>query len=508
MIQTVFNGAATFVVNDPPTLTKGYQAEFSCVVDEQSSLTKRETRRSYSETLRVAVKCASVVSNANLRTLLGQLRQLKAQQVLIPFWPAVSFWSSRASMKITGGLLVAFKRDWSQYEIYEAGSEPGWPSDRDLVAPAMIGYLEKNEPRFQNGSQALWQIVFDESDRSDYALQFSPTAWGDGPKPAGYVDAPKMFPYRQDFRSSTDGFRFDMARDNFGFNRDRSGTVYPHEVYRAQSAQFTLSGSARIADFISFFQQNAAQGFPFWIPSSLESARLAAPAGIGATALTVTGSEALQVNDWVCVFTAAGPSFAQIQTIVGDTVNLVAPFGVALGSGAQIFALNLAEFSGVKLTVKWLSPELAIASFSWTEVRAETLIPGGETVGLTIGRLKRRIILFHFFRDYGNGTVTHQYFTNYERDVSWNGNTYSVAPFDLEEITKSLNLQDDSCSISSSMANFDGSLFVSNPLIQELAISGEVPLSLEVHFSEVDSSAVLDAGGGALSDAGGDALFI
>ena len=141
MISTTFNWANVLLLNDPPNWSHGFKSSHHSVTDKQDGLTKHSARRPYSATLLTDLKFSVTVSGSAATALVGALRGIGAQQVLCPFWPAVSFWSSRAGAAIKGGTMVAFKRDWSQWTVYAAGSEPVWPGASDLVAPVLLGTI-------------------------------------------------------------------------------------------------------------------------------------------------------------------------------------------------------------------------------------------------------------------------------------------------------------------------------------------------------------------------------
>ncbi len=173
MLQTIFNAQPVFVVNDAPAFVSDFEAEFSLILDQQSSLTMRESRRPYCATVRVGLRYLVTVRDAALRQLQAALRSLNTQPVIVPFWPAIAYWESRAAQRIQGGLMVAWREDWSQFSIYNAGAEPAWPAPTDFVAPALWGYLGRNQPTLLDADSAHWQVDFTESSPARYALAIS-----------------------------------------------------------------------------------------------------------------------------------------------------------------------------------------------------------------------------------------------------------------------------------------------------------------------------------------------
>jgi hypothetical protein len=535
MIQTTFNAAPVLLLNDSPNWSRGYSSDFASPTDKRESLTKRRTGRSYGDSLRVSVKCTITLSGLALRQAQWALRGLKAQPVLMPFWPAVSFWSQYAGMLISGGLYVAFKSDWSNYAIFTPGNEPAWPAAGDLVCPLLWGFLKQTQMTFLNVDTANWPVDFVESSKSDYALSLSYGAFPAGPMPTGYTFAPAILPFKQDHRSSTDSINVTVARESMGFVREQPATFYPHDPYRAQSAQYTISTASNIAALIGWYETVASQGAVFWAASPLSVGYLANGYVSLANAVTLTWADVnIAVGDYICTFNSVGTLLvakvtaiavngASISSVFGDvitgvggevlddvgggpfTVTINNAFGVAFNSGQPFYALNLATLTDDKLSLKWLSPILVTAKMAWSEVRPEAVLPAGEILGQTIGQLAQRAILFHFWRDYGNGTLQHWYFTNFETDISWDGITYVHAPIDCGEIAYSLNLEDDSAQIIFQLANLDGTINVNIPLIQEVTLTNEVPLNVAIYFADT-AVAVAGIGGDAIYGVGGEAV--
>ncbi len=492
MIQDTYNGEVVFILNDPPNFRQQFSTTFEGILDAQESLTKREARRPYSSTLRTSLTAVTTVSSEALRLLQGTLRGLKAQPVLIPFWPVVAFWSERASMKISGGLLVAFKSDWSQYEIYKStDTEPVWPLAGDLIAPLLYGFLNNESKLKPIGVDAGgMSIDFTEASISDYALTFVSSGLTAGPSITGYGVAPKLLPFLQDYRGSQESIVVNVGREPFQLGRSQASTFYPHDPYRTQSAQYTLRGASDIATFLEWFRSVGGQGASFWGVGSLAIGYLANDALAAATSLTWTDSNVLP-GDYIATLVGGVVKFAQISTVVGSVITLHAAFGVALSAGQPFFPLSLARLDKPKLTVTWLSPVLVKSNFSWSEVRPETNLPGNETLATTIGALGLRVVLFQFIRDYGNGTVDNFYLTSFESDLVYGGHTYlSSVDFKLGDVSTSLNLEDDSCQIESCLTKQDGTLNTDNPMVLDVMLATEAPLSVKVSFASYDGVTV------------------
>ncbi len=492
MIQTVFNGETVFVVNEEWSDGASFDAGFALIRDTQTSLTRHESRRPYSGTLRVSAGYGCYVLEEDLRELIGQLRELKDQSVVIPFWPAIAQWQDRAGQKIKGGLMIVWKDDWSQLEIYEAGSEPGWPAAVDSVAPALMGFLKPSEPKVLDTAQAWWKVDFVESSPAEYALQVSGSVFAAGPQPAGYGAAPTMIPWMPDYSDSVgESLNVRVERSPVGLDREQGTTFYPHDVYRGHASGYTLEGLSQtgqdeIADLLKWFVEVSGPGESFWGRGSFILGKLALPALAGATTLHLEETGALRPGDWIVTDVSGASYFAEVNTIVGNDLFLVAALGVALPSGWPLSGLHLARLDKPQAQVRWRRPGLATVRLQWTEVRPEAVIPFDETLGTTIGKLAERVVFFQFVRDFGNGTVSNWYYTSFEEDINWGGHNWVHAPLECGDISQSLNLEDDVTEIRSF-------IFAGNPLVDDVALQSEAPLSVTITFADWDGAAVSNA---------------
>lgn len=172
MIPTVFKSQSCFLLNEQPDWGSPVESQFSLTRDKQISLTRHETRRAYSSTLLTKLTYTASVSGSALRQLLGAIRQLNTQPVIVPFWPAIANWGNRANVALNGGLRIAWHADWSLYAIYTStDAEPAGFNAGDFFAPALMGFLTPDSsPATRRDTQSV-KINFTESSPAAYALQ-------------------------------------------------------------------------------------------------------------------------------------------------------------------------------------------------------------------------------------------------------------------------------------------------------------------------------------------------
>jgi hypothetical protein len=479
MIQTVFNSQTVFVIDDAWDGTSALQADFSVVRDSQAGLTKREARRPYSATLLVSkLRYTATVCDAALRRLQGSLRALNTQPVIVPLWPVISRWADRAAVPVSGGLKIVWKEDWSQFEIF-TDTEPSWPDDEDFVAPALQGFIMPTEPVMRNPDAASWSVEFTESSPAAFSLQPPATVFAPGPQPTGYNSAPLLLPFQPDFTSVTEEISVEVKRAAIGFPRDQAQTFYPQPPARSQKSSYTLNGS-QLGSLLRFFQDVAAPGAVFWASSWIQIASLTNDALATDSVLHVEDTNAVNVGDYISLFSDSEVIARKVIATTANTITLDSAVGIPMTvSSTLLFQLCLARLDKPALSVKWNSPDSANFDLQWSEVPQEYIPANDETLGVTLGKLPTRVVLFQFTRDFGNGTALNYFFTSYEKDLVWNGQTWQSQNIQCGEISQSLNLEDDGVEITT--FKFDG-----NPLIDDVTRRAEAPLSATIYFADFD----------------------
>jgi hypothetical protein len=480
MFHTEFDGQTLYVIDDSPSWKAGFVTEFNAITDTQTSLTRIEGRRPYSMFLRLSsLKYAMVITDSALKQFQGEMRQLKDGKVCVPFWPAIEYWRDKDIGSISGGLLLVYKQDWSQWELYLQGSEPTWPTDSDLVVPCVVGYLKANTPNLIHADAANWGIQFVESSPAKYALLVPADASLTGPLPAGYTRPPTIIPFGPDWKDITEDLSVAVKRDQIGLGREVNSTFYPHDVFKVHSSSNTFEGPGP-GILMSWFNDVASKGESFWAVGGMANAVLRLAAADTDTVLSLTHEGAVLAGDYIADFSHDMRSQRlPLSMMFSIRLPLDETLGVELPAGQHLFPLCLARIDKPKLQMTWLSPALAKAKIQWVEVRAEKVIPAAETLSATLGKLPTRIATFEFTRDFRNGTQTKWYYTSAEVDIDYDGHTWVSGAFSVGDITTGLNLENDSADITSFI--FDG-----NPLLDQIKMVAEGVLQVKIVFLGLD----------------------
>jgi hypothetical protein len=479
MLQTQFNAQAVFLIDNPWDGNSAFETEWSLIRDTQTGLTQRESRRPYSATLRATAKYDCIVHDDALRMLQGSLRSLNTQPVILPLWAVMVPWAERGTAPISGGLKIVWKEDWSRFEIFQ-DAEPAWPADDDFVAPALWGFISPTRPQLRNPDSALWSVDFTESSPAQYAIAPAAFEFPAGPQPPCYPFTPPLLPFRPDFSAVSEEISVEVKRDSTGFGREQNQTFYPHAASRSQTASYTIAGENGAAQLLRFFQDVAAPGSAFWAPGWFQLASLTQDAEPADTVLQVSDTSAVNVGDYVAIVSFDTAIARRIVATNPGTITLdAAPDIPIIARTTLVQPLCLARLDKPTLKVSWTSPAAAKCQLEWTELPAEYVPPPDETIGITLGRLPQKVVLFEFARDFANGTTAIDRFTSYETDLQWNGNLYRSSQLGHGDIKQSLNFDD-------SGVDLDSFIFADNPLALDATLKSETPLSLTLRHADFD----------------------
>lgn len=447
MITTTYNAVSIYLLNDQPDWRGAVTLDVDVIADLTKSLSNREGRRAYASTLRVSnFSYSSTVFDAAARELVASLRNYQTQPVAVPFWPAAVNWSDRASRPIAAGLNIAYKDDWSQWEIYES-SDPVWPAADDHVAPLLYGRLEKRELKYADSTSVMFDVSFVEASPAAWAILPAAVTWGVGPAPSGaYASNPKLFPFHVDFGQPTQDFQVSIIRNQLGFTREPLETLYAQTNARGQAAGHTLTTAVDIGQALRFFLDHGA-GATFWTPQVTPTAQLTADVGVSDTVLHVADTDSIQVGDWLAFTTTDGlAATARVLAATATTVTVDSATGTLSAASTMICQLVLCRFEKTRLSMAWTAPDIAQCSIGLREVPPEYTIAGDEVLGTSLGVLPKRCLIYEF-RTTLNGVDCVARYTSFESGLNLAGNNCQSAKVSHSDIKQSLNLDQDEVSV-------------------------------------------------------------
>ena len=447
MIATTYNSTSVYLINDPVDWQARFRAQFSVITNFEAGLSNREARRAYSGTLRTSVDCTVVAHDAAAITLESSLRSYQAQPVIFPFWPGVVEWGNRASRQITGGLYIVWKRDWSTWELYE-GTEPSWPANGDLVAPALWGRFEDRALNWISATLCTLSLSFVDDGPAEWAISAASAFLTDGPlPPSGYSTAPKLFPLRADFSDGVaESFTSVIIRNEDGFTRGPYTTVY--DQTNAEEVETSHVAVDSGVGALMYFWTIHAGGAPFWMPRWTMSAKIASAIGAADTVINVASGHSIQSGDYVAFCSpGATPICKRVTAKTSTTITVNSAVGAIDFEDYFISRCLLSRCGSQRLSVTFDSPVIATLSFPVREVPEEYAAAAGETIGTTIGALPTLAYLYDFSRVL-DGSTFHDRVTSYEADLTYGGNTYTSTPISHGDISSGLSLDFDELEVS------------------------------------------------------------
>lgn len=494
MIQTEYNGESLYLLNLEPDWRESLKAEFEVAADLVVGLSNREGRRAYAGTLRVTkLSYTAVAEGAAARVLSGCMRDYQAQPVAVPFWPGKVTWAERESAAIDGGLLIVFKDDWSQWQIVVGPmadvAAPEWVTDEDLVAPLLWGRLNKREVSWIHPDLAELAVDFTEASPASYALLPVDDDFGFalGPAPSdAYQVGPRILPFEVSFENPVGRYNVAIVRQQLGFGRQPSETVYPQTVARGSEAPYVIEArgdeAGAVGRLLKFFL-DFGPGDVFWAPTWQSDLRLSAGIAAGDTALQVFDTGAVRVGDWVAVYEGGGLYWTpRVLAKDGTSVTVDAAPGNGFSAQALVSHLLLCRFEKTRLSLEFVRLDLVRCALPLREVPPEYTPASDETLGTTLGLLPTRCYLYEFTRVLGGLIVTDR-FTSYERDLQFDNQAYLSRKLEHGEIRQGIALDRDEVEIRTDTSLGGG-------LLQLATMKCESPLMVTIHQGELKSETV------------------
>jgi len=483
MIGTMFNGEDVLLVTEAPNWAQRVETVHEMDMSGESSLSDREARRPHASTLRSQIAYTALLGGAELRVLQTLLAavQTHVPAVLCPFWPGVRRWLARASAPIGGGVRLVWKADWSQWDLYTT-TEPAWPSDGDYWAPVLWGYLGSRDAilgtRWYTGALSDVSIVVSEDGPPEYALQPSSAAPPAGPlPPSGYATAPRLLPLRPNWEGLNEQVMLPVDRRRIGFRRQARPEFYPQKRSRTDRLGFQLGSLSQIATMLAFFRDVAGRGAAWWWPNYTSAIALAAPVAAASAVLSVADPVGVEAGDYLAADTPVGLIGRRATATASGSVTLNAAFGVDLPRQTLVSPLLLVRLDRPRLTLAWTHGDLADCELTVREVPAEYIPGADETVGTSLGVLPERGYLYDVTRDHG-GTLLHDRYTSYERDVTYGGHTWVSADIQHGAIERGLALERGRVDLASRV-------FPGNPLVDLASLRSEAPVRLVILSGDV-----------------------
>ena len=153
-----------WLVTEGPNWSTPVEGRFSVVTHTETSLTQRQGRRSFSQTLRCRLRYTVLVAGDAARILYRTLRRLTSEPVLMPFWPFLATWSTRQQSPLTSGLQAVRFSPTGEWTVFTVGQEPAPPPADAPWVPVLWGFLAPDHTlSWRNDELLQWSIDFTEA---------------------------------------------------------------------------------------------------------------------------------------------------------------------------------------------------------------------------------------------------------------------------------------------------------------------------------------------------------
>jgi uncharacterized phage protein (TIGR02218 family) len=280
----------------------------------------------------------------------------------------------------------------------------------------------------------------------------------------------------------TDTLSVRVDRKNVGFRRQQNQTFYPQAVVRINDAGYLLTSAQQIGQFLRFFSDQSV-GASFWAPAWVSQVQLTAAVVSSASSISVSDAGALVVGDYLALINGSTVVGVVVSGISGSTVSLGGAIGTAFPvAGTVVAPLLLGRLSSDQFQLEFTCPTVATGRIKVTELPAEYVPASDETLGVTLGQLPARAILIELTQ-YAAGTGYTTYWTPYEGDLTYGGNTYTSADMAQGEYRESLNLERTHIEITSQ-------LFTGNPFVAHATLAADGPMGVVVRWATLVNGAV------------------
>jgi hypothetical protein len=404
-----------------PEWGRGVTCRFRVESDMVASLTKREARRRYSESLRVEMDADFVMDGPTASEVRNALRVLDDTPVRIPFYPGLD------DSYLSGWFMAHDDGPANLYWTEDGADKNG----RDYIVPSLLGYVES--PRFDLVDTNTFTVGLRWKESSAFAerLQVPAQVWTNGPSIGGRTI--RRFPLMPDFQGQQIAGKVtvDVPRKSIGFGRESSSEAYPQIGRREPGFSYTLNGTDA-AKLLRFYLDMGGPVEPFWLPVWVEECRLAAAIDAADTEIEVTDATALGAHRYLLLL-GATEKVVQVTAIAGNVLTLSEAVGADFGIDTLLCTVALSRFASGQLTVKWTAPQLAGAQINFTEVTQEYLTPVGETYGATLGTLPARCFLYTL----SHGAEVWRW-TSYDQPLNYGGNAFESRPIEHGDIKDGL----------------------------------------------------------------------
>lgn len=471
-----WNSQSALLIDDQPNLAFPYDLTQELPNYLERGLTGREARTQLGDTPRLSVRFTITAQKSEGNKIRNSLQFLNTQPVLLPLWVAKR--APAASHLVSASWYAVF--NGGTVNVYASGSVPGGLPADAWVVPVLVGYLTEI-PDLQHLTSELAAIDISFTENSSFSVTLAAYSATAGPSVGGVT--PTLFPWMANLATVPrgQGARVDVNREAVGKGRVIADAFFATPSYRPETRAFTLADDS-IWQFLRYHADTAGAGASLWLRGEIADGRLTADVSAPATTLSVDDSSLIGANSYLFLTDGVNQTLCKVTGTGAGSLTLSAAVGQAYtASETQMLSAMLCRFDGASVSLRFEHDTLAAGSIKFREIPWETVTPAGETIGTTHGKTPQSAYLYTFTIALPGATQIWR-FTDFERDLTNGGNTYSARHFEHGTITERVGLDRQKVTIKS--RSFSGS-----PLLQLIPFQLEFPLMVQIDEVAISGSA-------------------
>lgn len=472
-----WNSQSALLIDNQPNFAFPYELTQAFPVYSERGETGRESRVPLGDTPRISVKFTITAEAGLFNEARNSLQLLNTQPILCPLWVAKR--RPLASHPVSASWYAVYVTG-SPVAVYASGSVPGGlPSDA-WVVPVMVGII-KGIPDIPHLTSELGSIDLQFVENSSFTLTLSAYTATNGIVVGGVT--PTVFPWRPNLSTPTrgQGARVEITRESIGQGRVNADAFYAAPSYRPEERFLSLTDDS-IWQFLRYHQDTAGAGKPIWLRGEIAESRLSADVLSSQTSIAVDDVTAIGANTFLMLEDGTTQALCKVTGTTLSTLTLSSTVGANFtAANTQILSLLLVRFTDATVSLRFEHDTLAQGTVKFREVPWETVSALGETVGVTHGALTQSAYLYTFTMALPGAAQTWRY-TDFERDLTNSGNTYTAKHFEHGNIIERVGLDRQKITVKSRA-------FAGNPLLLLIPFQLEFPMMLEVTEVDVSGSA-------------------
>lgn len=472
----------------PPNFATNIKVSLSVMDMAQVTQDNKSSTRSFTSKGRYKIEMECLCGNSQESTDIRQgLNRLKGELVALPLWTdsvslttqtnagdTTSTYSSLIPPSRYGTSWIFVNLTTFVYEYVTLSTIAGgiattsapaltWPIGSILVPLVFGRFSPTARPTFTKLTDSVNTVKFTFEENSPFAnaLNPFPSVLGTVQTNLGLATANRIWNVPCTYSGAeTDSAVVDIDYERIGFGRQDAQFVYPQAPRRVTELAFELCDRLTIAAIESCFIDRQGRTNNIWVPTYrndidlLETLPDATPTHV----LVDSTSRYLDTTftfhpgyPYLCLNDNTGQAIwpFKISSVAGSVITATVAIGQSWQENAKISALILSRFQEPTIQWTYYSDGFASTTIKWVEA----------TEDYQNTPYQHSITQLYSFGANNGGVTTSWFYTSFESNIVFGGNTYIPGLFSHQSIKTGLDMSSDEAEIASFV-------FSGNPLMQ------------------------------------------